>query len=53
MAGNEFILKTCTRVIRKLLRWMRAKKLVDFTHEEIQDMCENQLWEDTVREMGL
>ena len=53
MAGNEFILKTCPRVIRKLLRWMRAKKLVDFTNEEIKDMCENQLWEDTVREMGL
>jgi len=53
MAGNEFILKTCPRVIRKLLRWMREKKLVDCTHEEIQAMCENQLWEDTVREMGL
>jgi hypothetical protein len=32
---------------------MREKKLVDCTNEEIQDMCENQLWEDTVREMGL
>ena len=53
LAGNEFILKTCPRVIRKLLRWMREKKLVDFTNKEMKDMCENQLWEDTVREMGL
>jgi UDP-glucose 4-epimerase len=53
MAGNEFILKTCPRVIRKLLRWMREKKLVDVTNDEIKDMCENQLWEDTVRDMGL
>jgi len=53
MAGNEFILKTCPRVIRKLLRWMRDKKLVAFTNEEMKDMCENQLWEDTGREMGL
>src|SRR6266446_10882905 len=53
MAGNEFILKTCPRVIRKLLRWMRTKKLVELTNDEIKDMCENQLWEDTVREMGL
>ena len=48
MAGNEFILKTCPRVIRKLLRWMR-EKLVALTNEEIKEMCENQLWEDTVR----
>ena len=53
MAGHEFILKTCPRVIRKFLRWMRAQKLVDFTNDEIKDMCENQLWEDTVRDMGL
>ena len=53
MAGNEFILKTCPRVIRKFLRWMREKKLVDCTNDEIQAMCENQLWEDTVRDMGL
>jgi len=52
MAGNEFILKTCPRVIRKLLRWMRTKKLVDLTDDEIKAMCENQLWEDTVRDMG-
>jgi hypothetical protein len=52
MAGNEFILKTCPRVIRKLLRWMREKKLVALTNEEIKEMCENQLWEDTVRDMG-
>jgi hypothetical protein len=53
MASNEFILKTCPRVIRKLLRWMREKKLVALTNAEIKDMCENQLWEDTVRDMGL
>jgi len=53
MAGNAFILKTCPRVIRKFLRWMREKKLVDFTNDEIQGMCENQLWEDTVRDLGL
>jgi len=52
MAGNEFILKTCPRVIRKFLRWMREKQLVDFTHDEIQSMCENQLWEETVRDLG-
>ena len=52
MAGNEFILKTCPRVIRKFLRWMREKKLVDCTNDEIQAMCENQLWEDTVRDLG-
>ena len=52
MASNGFILKTCPRVIRKLLRWMREKKLVDLTNDEIKDMCENQLWEDTVRDMG-
>jgi SRSO17 transposase len=53
MAGNEFILKTCPRVVRKLLRWMREKKLVDCTNDEIKDLCENQLWEDTVRDLGL
>jgi hypothetical protein len=53
MAGNEFILKVCPRVIRKFLRWMREKKLVAFTNDEIKDMCENQLWEDTVRDLGL
>lgn len=53
MAGNEFILKTCPRVMRKLLRWMREKKLVDFTNDEMKGMCENQLWEDTVRDMEL
>ena len=53
MAGNDFILKTCPRVIRKLLRWMREKKLVAFTNDEMKDMCENQLWEDPVRDLGL
>src|SRR6476660_7718668 len=48
MAGNDFILKTCPRVIRKLLRWMREKELVAFTNDEMKDMCENQLWEDSL-----
>ena len=52
MAGNEFILKTCPRVMRSLLRWMRNKKLVDLTNDEMKDMCENQLWEDTLRDRG-
>ncbi len=52
MAGDEFILKTCPRVIRKLLKWMRNKKLVDLTNDDIKQMCENQLWEDTMRDMG-
>jgi hypothetical protein len=52
MSGDEFILKTCPRVIRKLLKWMRDKKLVDLTNDDIKAMCENQLWEDTMRERG-
>jgi hypothetical protein len=52
MSGDEFILKTCPRVIRKLLKWMRDKKLVDLTNDDIKAMCENQLWEDTMRGMG-
>ncbi len=52
MSGDEFILKTCPRVLRKLLKWMRDKKLVDLTNDDIKAMCENQLWEDTMREMG-
>jgi hypothetical protein len=52
MAGNEFILKTCPRVMRSLFRWMRNKKLVDLTDDDIKEMCKNQLWEDTMREMG-
>lgn len=43
MSGDEFILKTCPRVIRKLLKWMRDKKLVDLTNDDIKAMCENQL----------
>jgi hypothetical protein len=31
---------------------MREKKLVELTNDEIKDMCENQLWEDTVRDLG-
>jgi len=52
MAGPEFILQTCPRVMRKLLRWMRERQLVALTHEEIKALCENQLWADTVRDMG-
>ena len=52
MAGNELVLKTCPRVIRKLLRWMRDKKLIELTNSEIKEMCENQLWEDTMRDIG-
>ena len=52
MAGDDFILKTCPRVMRKLLKWMREKHLVDVTNEDIQAMCENQLWEDTMRDLG-
>ena len=52
IAGDDFILKTCPRVIRKLLKWMREKHLVELTNEDIQAMCENQLWEDTVRDLG-
>jgi UDP-glucose 4-epimerase len=52
IAGDDFILKTCPRVIRKLLKWMRDKQLVNLTNEDIKEMCENQLWEDTMRDMG-
>jgi hypothetical protein len=52
MAGDSFILKTCPRVIKKLLKWMREKRLVDLTNAEINEMCENQLWEDTLKDMG-
>jgi hypothetical protein len=31
---------------------MREKKLVELTNDEIKDTCENQLWEDTVRDLG-
>ena len=52
IAGDDFILKTCPRVIRKLLKWMREMHLVDLTNDDIKEMCENQLWEDTMRDMG-
>ena len=52
LAGDEFTLKTCPRVIRKLLRWMRSQKLVDLTNDDIKEMCENQSWEDTLKDMG-
>ncbi len=42
MAGNEFMLKTGPRVMRKFLRWMREKQRVDCTHDERKGMCENQ-----------
>ena len=29
-----------------------AKKLVDLTNDEMKDMFENQLWEDTLRDRG-
>jgi hypothetical protein len=53
MAGAAFILKVWPRVRRTFRRWMREKKLVDCTNEEIKDRGENQLWADTVRDMGL
>ena len=52
MAGDDFTLKTCPRVMRQLLKWMRDKKLVDLTNAEIKEMCENQLWEDTMKDIG-
>jgi hypothetical protein len=39
IAGNEFILKPCPRVIRKLLRWIRNKKLVDLTNADIKEIA--------------
>lgn len=50
--GDEFVLKTCPRVIRKLLKWMRDKKLLDKTNEEIDLQCENQNWEESLKELG-
>lgn len=50
--GDEFVLKTCPRVIRKLLKWMRDKKLLDKTNEEIDLQCENQTWEESLKELG-
>lgn len=51
-ASDEFVLKTSPRVIRKLLKWMRDRNLLNKTDEEISEACENQLWEDSLREMG-
>ncbi len=53
MAGNGFILKTCPRVIRKLLKWMREQQLLDVSNEEINEACENSLWEETLKKMEL
>ncbi|MFT4305016.1 MAG: hypothetical protein ACMXX8_02905 [Candidatus Woesearchaeota archaeon] len=50
--GDEFVLKTCPRVIRKLLKWMRDKKLLDKTNEEIDLQCENQTWEESLKDLG-
>ncbi|MBU0757636.1 MAG: hypothetical protein KKF44_06205 [Nanoarchaeota archaeon] len=50
--GDEFVLKTCPRIIRKFLKWMRGKNLLDKTNVEIHQCCENQTWEDSLREMG-
>ena len=50
--GDEFVLKTCPRVIRKLLKWMRNKDLLKKTDEEINRRCENQTWKDSLKEMG-
>lgn len=50
--GDDFALKTCPRVIRNLLKWMRDKNLLDKTNEEIKDACENQTWDDSLEEMG-
>lgn len=50
--GDEFVLKTCPRVIRKLLKWMRDNKLLDKTNEDINLQCENQTWEESLKEMG-
>lgn len=50
--GDEFVLKTCPRIIRKFLKWMRDEKLLDKTNEEIKLRCENQTWENSLEEMG-
>ncbi len=52
ICGREFTLKTCPRVIRKLLKWMRDKGMLDKTNEEIKWACENQMWEDSLKDMG-
>jgi hypothetical protein len=36
-------------VIRKLLRWMREKQLVELTNDEIKDMCECSVREPSIR----
>jgi hypothetical protein len=51
--SDEFVLKTCPRVIRKLLKWMRDKDLLNKTDEEINIQCENQTWQDSLKEMGM
>jgi len=50
--GNEFVLKKCPKVIRKLLKWMRSQNLLNKTDEEIKEECTNQIWEESLEEMG-
>lgn len=50
--GDTFVLKTCPKVVRALLKWMRDNKLLDKSDEEIMEACENQTWEDSLKEMG-
>ncbi|MEA3557791.1 MAG: hypothetical protein U9R75_00900 [Candidatus Thermoplasmatota archaeon] len=50
--GKEFVLKRCPRVIRKLLKWMQDRGMLDKTNEDIKWACENQMWEDSLKDMG-
>ncbi len=49
--GDEFVLKTCPRVIKKLLKYMVYKQLLNKTTEEINMECENQTWEESLEEL--
>ena len=40
MAGDEFTLRTCPRVIKKLLTWMKENKLLNISADEIKYTCE-------------
>ena len=40
MAGDNFVLKTCPRVIKKLLTWMKNNNLLDIKSDEIKYKCE-------------
>lgn len=50
--GDEFTLKTCPRIVRKLLKWMVDKNLIDIDNKEIKEVTENQTWEESVKQMG-